>query len=83
MNSYKQFCQNHPYLNVLIILSIASLIGIAAEYIINGDFIGSGFYTASFLTLLALLRVRRERKNLKPKEKSEYYVEDEKDKIGK
>ena len=48
MNSYKQFCQNHPYLNVLISLSIASLIGIAAEYIINGDFIGSGFYTASF-----------------------------------
>jgi hypothetical protein len=62
-------------------LSIASLIGITAEYIINGDFIGSGFYTASFLTLLALLRVRRERNNLKPKEKSDYVVEDEKHKI--
>ena len=80
MNSYKQFCQNHPYLNVLISLFIASLIGIAIEYIINRDFIGSGFYTASFLTLLALLRVRRERKNLKSKENSEYEAEDE---IGK
>lgn len=80
MNSYKKFYQNHPYLNVLISLFIASLIGIAIEYIINRDFIGSGFYTASFLTLLALLRVRRERKNLKSKENSEYEAEDE---IGK
>ena len=83
MNFYKKFYQKHPYLNVLISLTMASLIGIAIEYFINRDFIGSGFYTAAFLTLLELLRVRRERKNLKPKEKSEYYVEDEKDKIGK
>ena len=79
MNSYKKFYQNHPYLNVLISLSIASLIGIAIEYIINRDFIGSGFYTASFLTLLELLRVRRERNKLKAKEKSQYDVDGEKD----
>lgn len=83
MNSYKKFYQNHPYLNVLISLSIASLIGIAIEYIINRDFIGSGFYTTLFLMVLALLRIRRERKNLKSKENSEYDVEGEKDKIGK
>ena len=80
MNSYKKFYQNHPYLNVLISLSIASLIGIAIEYIINRDFIGSGFYTTLFLMVLALLRVRRERKNLNSKENSEYEAEDE---IGK
>lgn len=79
MNSYKKFYQNHPYLNVLISLSIASLIGIAIEYIINRDLIGSGFYTALFLMVLELLRVRRERKALKSKEKAEYDVEDEKD----
>ena len=71
MNSYKKFYQNHPYLNVVIGLSIASLLGIAIEYIINRDFIGSGFYTTLFLMVLALLRVRRERKYLKSKEKSE------------
>ena len=80
MNSYKKFYQNHPYLNVLISLFIASLIGIAIEYIINRDFIGSGFYTTLFLMVLALLRVRRERKNLNSKENSEYEAEDE---IGK
>lgn len=80
MNSYKKFYQNHPYLNVLISLFIASLIGIAIEYIINRDFIGSGFYTTLFLMVLALLRVRRERKNLKSKENSEYEAENE---IGK
>ena len=79
MNFYKKFYQKHPYLNVLISLSIASLIGIAMEYIINRDFIGSGFYTASFLTLLELLRVRRERNKLKAKEKSQYDVDGEKD----
>ncbi|CZQ96654.1 hypothetical protein [Trichococcus collinsii] len=79
MNFYKKFYQKHPYLNVLIIYSIASLIGIAIEYIINRDFIGSGFYTASFLTLLELLRVRRERNKLKSKEKFQYDVDGEKD----
>ena len=79
MDSYKRLYQKHPYLNVLISLSIASLVGIAIEYIINGDFIGSGFYTASFLTLLELLRVRRERNKLKAKEKSQYDVDGEKD----
>ena len=54
MNFYKKFYQKHPYLNVLISLTMASLIGIAIEYFINRDFIGSGFYTASFLTLLEL-----------------------------
>ncbi len=67
MDSYKRLYQKHPYLNVLISLSIASLVGIAIEYIINGDFIGSGFYTTLFLMVLALLRVRRERKNLNSK----------------
>ena len=79
MNLYKKFYQKHPHFNVLISLSIASLIGIAIEYIINRDFIGSGFYTASFLTLLELLRVRRERNKLKSKEKSQYDVDGEKD----
>lgn len=80
MDSYKKFYQKHPYLNVIISLSIASLVGIAIEYIIYRDFIGSGFYTTLFLMVLALLRVRRERKYLKSKEKSEYASEDQ---IGK
>lgn len=80
MNSYKKFYQKHPYLNVIISLSIASLVGIAIEYIIYRDFIDSGFYATLFLMVLALLRVRREQKCLKSKEKSEYASED---KIGK
>ena len=79
MNFYKKFYQKHPHFNVLISLTMASLIGIAIEYFINRDFIGSGFYAASFLTLLELLRVRRERNKLKSKEKSQYDVDGEKD----
>lgn len=34
MNFYKKFYQKHPYLNVLISLTMASLIGIAIEYLL-------------------------------------------------
>lgn len=69
MSSYKKFYLAHPYLNVLLSMVTASFIGITIEYIINRDFIGSGFYTALFLAFLGLLRVRRERKkSLKSKE---------------
>lgn len=42
---------------------IASLVGILIEYIINGDFIGSGLYTALFLMIIYLLKEWFEQNN--------------------
>lgn len=46
------FYKKHPYFTLLINILLASVIGISVEYLINKDFIGSGFYTALFLGLL-------------------------------
>lgn len=40
------FYKKHPYFTLLINILLASVIGISVEYLINKDFIGSGFYTA-------------------------------------
>lgn len=54
LNEYNKFKKRHPYLNLIIFFIIASLVGILIEYIINGDFIGYGFYTALFLIIISL-----------------------------
>ncbi len=42
------FYEKHPYLALLINLLLGSIIGISVEYLLNKDFIGSGFYTVLF-----------------------------------
>ena len=46
------FYEKHPYLSLLINLLLGSIIGISVEYLLNKDFIVSGFYTVLFLSLL-------------------------------
>lgn len=46
------FYEKHPYLSLLINLLLGSIIGISVEYLLNKDFIGSGFYTVLFLSVL-------------------------------
>ncbi|MCD4992029.1 hypothetical protein [Enterococcus faecium] len=53
------FYKKHPYFTLLINILLASVIGISVEYLINKDFIGSGFYTALFLGLLEAFSIRR------------------------
>lgn len=59
LNSYKSFSKKHPYWHVIFILSIASLLGILIEYLVNKDFIGSGIYATIFLGLIEIIRVKR------------------------
>ncbi len=63
LKAYHKFRKFHPYLNLIIYFFIASLAGILIEYIINGDFIGSGFYTALFLMLFYLIKLWLEQNN--------------------
>ncbi|MCA9767150.1 MAG: hypothetical protein KC455_12130 [Carnobacterium sp.] len=62
-NKYKNFTEKHPYSYVILIMIVASFIGISIEYIVNKDFIGGGLYTALALTLVELLRVRKRNKH--------------------
>lgn len=57
LKAYHKFKKLHPYLDLIIYFFIASLIGILIEYMINGDFIGSGFYTALFLMIFYLIKL--------------------------
>ena len=62
-DKYKEFTEKHPYIYVMLIMIVASFIGISIEYIVNKDFIGGGLYTALALTLVELLRVRKRNKH--------------------
>lgn len=53
------FDEEHPYLGVLIAVSVSSVIGILIEYVVNGDFVKSGFYGTLFFTIGWLLHARR------------------------
>ena len=63
LNHYKDFSIKHPYWHVIFILSIASLLGILIEYLINRDFIGSGIYATIFFGIIEIFRVRRKNMN--------------------
>lgn len=54
------FTQYHPYWTVIISVIVGSFIGISIEFIISGDFVGSGFYTTIMLTIFFLLSTRRQ-----------------------
>lgn len=55
----QQFIKTHPYLHLILMMIVASLIGITIEYVINQDFIGSGFFTSLILLLIEMLRIRK------------------------
>ncbi|EFF20144.1 hypothetical protein [Enterococcus faecium] len=58
------FYEKHPYLSLLINLLLGSIIGISVEYLLNKDFIGSGFYTVLFLSVLEAFSIyRKSQKN--------------------
>ncbi|OTP11240.1 hypothetical protein A5844_001374 [Enterococcus sp. 10A9_DIV0425] len=59
------FYEKHPYLVLLINLLLGSIIGISVEYLLNNDFIGSGFYTVLFLSLLEAFSIYRKSKKNK------------------
>ncbi|EOH89930.1 hypothetical protein EVI01_02100 [Enterococcus villorum] len=58
------FYKKHPYLTLLINLLLGSIIGISVEYLLNKDFIGSGFYTVLFLSLLEAFSIYRKSKKI-------------------
>ena len=41
--NWVNFTEERPYLSILMVTVVASIIGITFEYIMNRDFIGSGF----------------------------------------
>lgn len=53
------FDEEHPYLSVLIAAVVGSVIGILIEYVVNGDFVKSGFYGVLFFNAGWLLYARR------------------------
>ncbi|WP_251846199.1 hypothetical protein [Enterococcus faecium] len=61
------FYEKHPYLSLLINLLLGSIIGISVEYLLNKDFIVSGFYTVLFLSLLEAFSIYRKSKKKKNK----------------
>lgn len=58
------FYEKHPYLFLLINLLLGSIIGISVEYLLNKDFIGSGFYTVLFLSVLEAFLIYRKSKKI-------------------
>jgi len=59
LNKYKTFIKNHPYVYILLLMAFTSFIGISIEYIVNKDFIGAGIYSSLGITLIEILRVRK------------------------
>lgn len=55
----QQFIKTHPYLHLILVMFVVSLIGITIEYVINQDFIGSGLFTSLILLLIEMLRIRK------------------------
>lgn len=51
----RNFNHKHPYLTIVITLIVASAIGITIQYLMNGTFVESGFYTAIIIAFVSLL----------------------------
>ncbi|SPC40145.1 hypothetical protein [Latilactobacillus fuchuensis] len=62
MAKLKRMLDQHPYISLLVIVLLSSLIGILVEYIVNRDFIKDGFWTTGFIVLISLGMIRRQRK---------------------
>ncbi|MCP8857390.1 hypothetical protein [Latilactobacillus fuchuensis] len=62
MAKLKRILDQHPYISLLVIVVLSSLVGILVEYIVNRDFIKDGFGTTGFVVLIALGMIRWQRK---------------------
>lgn len=63
-NRYKENIKKHPNIHIILVMIVASFIGISIEYITNKNFIGEGLYTALALTVVEFLRVRKRDKKI-------------------
>lgn len=63
MKQYKQFYAQHPYLNLLIVTLIASIVGIAIEWWWHQDFIGSGIFVTIGIYLVGAWQIKKNREN--------------------
>lgn len=64
-NKYRNFTENHPYAYVILLMVFTSFFGILIEYLVNKDFIGAGLYSSLGITLIEILRVRKNRQKRK------------------
>lgn len=55
------FTEKHPYISILVAAVIASLIGIAIEYLVNREFIAGGFGVTVMLVVGQIMLTRRKR----------------------
>ncbi len=60
-NYLSNFYNKRPYLTIILVGIIGSIVGILIEYIINGDFIASAIYSFIFFNLLWMLVVKTKR----------------------
>ncbi|MDH6365834.1 MFS-type transporter involved in bile tolerance (Atg22 family) [Enterococcus sp. PF1-24] len=57
-----KYTNKHPYLSVIIIAVISSVLGISVEYMINRQFTGSGFGVTIIFILWQLVTISKSRK---------------------
>ena len=50
--------KKHPYASIILIALVASLVGISIEYLVNRDFVSSGFWVTLFLVIGQMINVR-------------------------
>ncbi|MDN4010801.1 hypothetical protein ACEN4E_11640 [Latilactobacillus sakei] len=62
MNKLKEQLNKHPYRSLLIIVSISSFVGILGEYVVNGNFIKSGFYGTLIFVVIQLIIFKLQKK---------------------
>ncbi len=56
---WRKYTEYHPYLSVLIVTVVASLIGITVEYLINRNFVTGGFWVTLILVAGQLLIIKK------------------------
>ncbi len=59
MPNYRNFMQKHPYLHLMLVMVVASVIGITLEYLINRQFQHSGFYMVGLIMFFECIRIHR------------------------
>lgn len=56
-----QYTKKHPYTSIIIVALVASLIGIFIEYLMNQDFVSSGFWVTLFLVIGQIIIVSKKK----------------------
>ncbi|MBC9721324.1 MULTISPECIES: hypothetical protein [Enterococcus] len=56
------YTKKNPYASIIVIALVASLVGISIEYLVNRDFVSSGFWVTLFLVIGQMINVRRKNK---------------------